>query len=176
MVVTTLLRQAGVIQVRSTEELLDVVQLLSGQPVPAGRRLGILGNAGGPGILAADGRSLVVMLQAAFGTESREEWGRRLDEHGVIWAPVQTVSEVIDDPQARANGYFTTLEHPTHGIYETVDSPFRFSRSRVTARGPAPEVGQHTEEVLQEAGFTWDEISKSARSKCPLSVGPERWG
>ncbi|HST64706.1 MAG TPA: acetate--CoA ligase family protein [Mycobacteriales bacterium] len=53
-VVTTLLRQAGVIQVRSTEELLDVVQLLSGQPVPAGPRLGILGNAGGPGILAAD--------------------------------------------------------------------------------------------------------------------------
>ncbi len=42
------------IQVRSTEELLDVVQLLSGQPVPAGKRLGIIGNAGGPGILAAD--------------------------------------------------------------------------------------------------------------------------
>jgi acyl-CoA synthetase (NDP forming) len=54
VVVTTLLRQAGVIQVRSTEELLDVVQLLSGQPVPAGNRLGIIGNAGGPGILAAD--------------------------------------------------------------------------------------------------------------------------
>jgi acyl-CoA synthetase (NDP forming)/GNAT superfamily N-acetyltransferase len=54
VVVTTLLEQAGVIQVRSTEELLDVVQLLSGQPVPAGRRLGIIGNAGGPGILAAD--------------------------------------------------------------------------------------------------------------------------
>jgi acyl-CoA synthetase (NDP forming)/GNAT superfamily N-acetyltransferase len=54
VVVTTLLRQAGVIQVRSTEELLDAVQLLSGQPVPAGNRLGIIGNAGGPGILAAD--------------------------------------------------------------------------------------------------------------------------
>jgi acyl-CoA synthetase (NDP forming)/GNAT superfamily N-acetyltransferase len=54
VVATTLLRQAGVIQVRSTEELLDVVQLLSGQPVPAGNRLGIIGNAGGPGILAAD--------------------------------------------------------------------------------------------------------------------------
>jgi acyl-CoA synthetase (NDP forming) len=43
-----------VIHVRSTQELLDVTQLLSGQPVPAGNRLGILGNAGGPGILAAD--------------------------------------------------------------------------------------------------------------------------
>jgi crotonobetainyl-CoA:carnitine CoA-transferase CaiB-like acyl-CoA transferase len=108
---------------------------------------------------AEHSRSLVAILQTAFGSESRREWGRRLDEHGVIWAPVQTVAEVIDDPQARANGYFTTLEHPTHGIYETVDSPFRFSRSTVTARGPAPEIGQHTEEVLQETGFTWDEIS-----------------
>jgi acyl-CoA synthetase (NDP forming)/GNAT superfamily N-acetyltransferase len=54
VVVSTLLRQAGVIQVGSTEELLDVAQLLPGQPVPAGSRLGILGNAGGPGILAAD--------------------------------------------------------------------------------------------------------------------------
>jgi acyl-CoA synthetase (NDP forming)/GNAT superfamily N-acetyltransferase len=54
VVVTTLLQQAGVIQVRSTEELLDVLQLMSGQPVPTGNRLGIIGNAGGPGILAAD--------------------------------------------------------------------------------------------------------------------------
>lgn len=54
VVVSTLLRQAGVIQVRGTEELRDIVQLLSGQPAPAGRRLGIIGNAGGPGVLAAD--------------------------------------------------------------------------------------------------------------------------
>jgi acyl-CoA synthetase (NDP forming)/GNAT superfamily N-acetyltransferase len=49
-----LLRQAGVLQVETTEELLDVAQLLAAQPVPAGARLGIIGNSGGPGILAAD--------------------------------------------------------------------------------------------------------------------------
>ncbi|HTE86115.1 MAG TPA: CoA transferase, partial [Dehalococcoidia bacterium] len=104
-------------------------------------------------------RELVAILEKAFSSESRDEWGRRLDAHGLIWAPVQTMEEVVEDPQARANHYFTTVEHPTHGSYETVDAPFRFSRSRVTARGPAPEIGQHTEEVLLEAGYTWDEIT-----------------
>jgi acyl-CoA synthetase (NDP forming)/GNAT superfamily N-acetyltransferase len=52
--VSALLRQAGVIHVRTTAELLDVADLLGVQPVPAGRRLGVIGNSGGPGILAAD--------------------------------------------------------------------------------------------------------------------------
>jgi crotonobetainyl-CoA:carnitine CoA-transferase CaiB-like acyl-CoA transferase len=101
---------------------------------------------------------LVAILREAFASASREEWGKRLDACGVIWAPVQTMAEVIDDPQARANRYYTTLDHPTHGEFETVDAPFRFGRSRVEARGPAPEVGQHTEEVLLEAGYSWEEI------------------
>jgi len=52
--VSALLRKAGVIRVSTTAELLDVAQLLVDQPLPAGFRLGILGNSGGPGILAAD--------------------------------------------------------------------------------------------------------------------------
>lgn len=52
--VTALLRQSGVIHVRTTAELHDVAALLGVQPVPAGVRLGIVGNSGGPGILAAD--------------------------------------------------------------------------------------------------------------------------
>jgi formyl-CoA transferase len=41
-----------------------------------------------------------------------------------------------------------------------VDTPFRFGRSRVTARGPAPELGQHTEEVLLELGYSWEDIAR----------------
>jgi len=120
--------------------------------------------AGDPRYDSLEGRSshsreLVQILQEAFASAPRAEWGRRLDEHGVIWAPVQTMAEVVDDPQVQANRYFTTIDHPSLGSIETVDSPFRFGRSRVTARGPAPEIGQHTEEVLLEAGYTWEGIA-----------------
>ena len=84
---------------------------------------------------------------------------RRFDEQDVIWAPAQTLDDVIIDPQVRANDYFTTVDHPTHGPYETVQTPLKFSRSDVGVRGAAPEVGQQTEEVLLETGFTWDEIA-----------------
>jgi len=74
-IVSALLRQAGVIRVETTAELLDVAQLLAEQPLPGGRRLGILGNSGGPGILAADAADasgllvpeLSTGLQAALG-------------------------------------------------------------------------------------------------------------
>ena len=102
---------------------------------------------------------LVALLDEAFATATREEWGQRLDAHGLIWAPVQDLEEVIQDPQVRANAYFTTIEHPTVGPYETVDTPLKFGRGDVRARGPAPELGQHTEEVLLEAGYTREEIA-----------------
>ncbi len=85
-------------------------------------------------------------------------WAPRFEANGVIWAPVALPTEVVGDPQAHANRHFATIEHPTLGSFQTVDIPIRFGRSRVTARGPAPEAGQHTEEVLSELGYTWSEI------------------
>ncbi len=108
---------------------------------------------------ARNSRELVAILEGAFASAPREEWGRRLDAHGVIWAPVQSMTEVITDPQARANGAFAAINHPSLGTFETVAPPFRFGRSRVEPRGPAPELGQHTEEVLLEAGYSWEEIA-----------------
>ena len=82
------------------------------------------------------------------------------DEHQVIWAPVQDLNEVMNDPQVKANGYLTKLEHPVLGDYETIDTPIRFKSGEVRARGPAPEIGQHTEEVLLENGYSWEQISE----------------
>ena len=107
---------------------------------------------------AANSAELVGILEQVFESAPLAEWGRKLDQHGVIWAPVQTLGEAVADPQARANGYFTTVDHPELGAYETLQSPFRFGRSTVTARGPAPELGQHTEEVLLEMGYSWEDI------------------
>ena len=53
---------------------------------------------------------------------------------------------------------FETLEHPEFGEYRTINFPVKFSATENGARGPAPETGQHTEEVLLECGYSWDEI------------------
>ncbi|MEK7214819.1 MAG: CoA transferase, partial [Chloroflexota bacterium] len=68
--------------------------------------------------------------------------------------------EVVKDPQVRANGYITEVEHPVYGRMETLNTPLKFSRSEVGPKGPAPEAGQHTEEVLLAAGYDWEEIGR----------------
>lgn len=105
-------------------------------------------------------REIVAVLDKAFATASRVEWGKRLDAHDLIWAPVQSLEDVIDDPQIRANGFFTPVEHPSFGKYEAISTPVKFGRSEVGVRGPAPPTGQHTEEVLLEAGYGWEDIAR----------------
>jgi formyl-CoA transferase len=101
---------------------------------------------------------LIALLDDVFAQRTLEEWARPLDEHGCIWAPAQTVKEVVSDPQTRARGAFTKINHPAAGEIELVDTPVKFGKARVGARGAAPELGQHTEEVLLEAGYDWDDI------------------
>jgi len=101
-----------------------------------------------------NGEQLIAELDAAFATRPRAEWGERLDANGVVWGPVEALPGVPADPQVQANGYLTQNTHPAVGAYPTLNTPMHFSRSEAHPRGPAPEVGQHTEEVLLAAGYT----------------------
>lgn len=112
---------------------------------------------------------LVPIIDAAIAQRTREEWGDILDEHGLVWSPVQEIDEVIVDPQVRANGYITEIDQPNLGRLETLATPVRLSESHIAPRGPAPELGQHTEEVLLEQGCTWDEI---VRLRDSGAIGP----
>jgi crotonobetainyl-CoA:carnitine CoA-transferase CaiB-like acyl-CoA transferase len=103
---------------------------------------------------------LIALLDDIFAQRTLDEWAPTLDEHRCIWAPAQTVREAVADPQSRARCSFTKIDHPVVGEMELVDTPVKFSRARVEARGPAPELGQHTEEVLLEAGYDWEEMAK----------------
>ena len=109
--------------------------------------------------LLAHCTELIALFDQIFATKTRDQWGLLLNENQVIWAPIQDLTEVIDDPQVKDNGYLADLEHPALGSYRTVNTPIGFGKSEARARGPAPELGQHTEEVLLEFGYSWDDIT-----------------
>ena len=102
---------------------------------------------------------LIATLAETFASHPVSHWGPLLDTTGVIWAPVATLPEVVDDPQARAVGMFAEVDHPDAGRFETLNAPFTLSDSEVAVRGPAPAVGQHTDEVLAERGISADRIA-----------------
>jgi len=103
--------------------------------------------------------ALFDILEEVFLSKTLAEWKPRLDEANIPWAPIQSLTEVTSDPQARENDFFVAYDHPTYGRIEGVANPVKFSKTPVVAR-PAPEFSQHTEEVLLEHGYTWEDIAQ----------------
>ncbi|MBI2761825.1 MAG: CoA transferase [Chloroflexi bacterium] len=99
-------------------------------------------------------------LGQAFGLKDRGYWLDRLTAHDVPSSPVQDYTEVASCPQALINGYITTIEHPSLGELRVVGPPVRLTETPAEIRMPAPELGQHTEEVLLELGYDWAQIEE----------------
>jgi crotonobetainyl-CoA:carnitine CoA-transferase CaiB-like acyl-CoA transferase len=75
------------------------------------------------------------------------------------WAPIQSTEEVVADPQAVAAGAFVDVPMPDGQTARMVASPVDYSDTPWQPRATAPELGQHTEEVLLELGYDWEAIS-----------------
>jgi crotonobetainyl-CoA:carnitine CoA-transferase CaiB-like acyl-CoA transferase len=107
---------------------------------------------------AAEKAQVFPILESVFRTRSTAEWSRVLGAAGLRYAPVRTHPEVVADDGAWVNGYLASVDGP-EGAMTVPCVPVRFSSTPGVAPAAAPELGQHTEEVLLEAGFTWDEIA-----------------
>jgi crotonobetainyl-CoA:carnitine CoA-transferase CaiB-like acyl-CoA transferase len=101
---------------------------------------------------------LIPLLDAVFATRTLAEWGEAFDRAGMWWAPVQTTTEVVADPQAEAAGCWVEVPVAEGGTARMVATPVDFSDTAWAPAGVSPECGQHTEELLLELGHDWEAI------------------
>ena len=109
--------------------------------------------------------ALIEILDKVFSERTLEEWKASLTGTDLVYSPVQTPVEAVNDPQARANNFYEYFNHPVWGQIELLPAPQKFTETPGTYRTPAPEWGQNTEEVLQELGYDWDDINKLKEKK-----------
>ncbi len=102
---------------------------------------------------------LVPLLQDAFRMRERRAWLASLEEAGIPCGPVNDIADVFADPQVRARGMIGHVEHPHAGMVPLVASPLKLSATPVDLRHAPPLLGQHTDEVLREAGYDDAEIA-----------------
>jgi formyl-CoA transferase len=101
----------------------------------------------------------IAELDKTFATRTLAEWQEILAEFSGVWSVAATFEEVCANPQVHANGYLPTVVGNDGRQFRLVAPPYQFDGVPAAPAGPAPELGQHTEEVLLEAGLDWDEIS-----------------
>ena len=105
-------------------------------------------------------KELTRLIGDRFAERDRVEWAERLDELGLIWAPVARLTEAIEDPQVREMGWITSLEHPDLGHFETLGTPFHVYGADIGPGGAAPGAGQDTFSVLTELGLSDEDIAQ----------------
>jgi crotonobetainyl-CoA:carnitine CoA-transferase CaiB-like acyl-CoA transferase len=89
-------------------------------------------------------------------------WAAKLDEAGLLSAPIPTIHEVVSSDQVRAMGWITELKSERWGTFEALDTPFKLPGTDTHARGPAPELGENTAELLDAIGVSEEERAQLA--------------
>jgi crotonobetainyl-CoA:carnitine CoA-transferase CaiB-like acyl-CoA transferase len=105
---------------------------------------------------------LTAIIAERFKTRPADEWVEIFNQYkDLIFAKVQTVEELKDDPQVIANSYITAFEHPVLGNVKMCNFPVGFSETPAGVWKEAPELGQDTEAILiDELGYTWNDIQQ----------------
>lgn len=112
-------------------------------------------------------------IETVTGTRTTREWIDSLDAAGVPGGPVLTYDQALHDPHVLSRDMITDLRHPIIGAMRTIAPPTKFSDLDYTVRGPSPWLGQHTAEVLREAGLDDGELTRLFDDGVVFDAHPE---
>ncbi|QBI56281.1 CaiB/BaiF CoA transferase family protein [Streptomonospora litoralis] len=115
-------------------------------------------------------------IEEVTATRTTAEWIKILDRAGVPGGPVLTYAEALADPHILARGMIGNVEHPIIGPMQTIAPPAKFSSLEFDIQGPAPWLGQHTTDVLADAGLTEDEIEALYADSVAFDEHPDMQG
>ena len=109
---------------------------------------------------------LIALIEERFATASRDEWEQRLlSEPNLIFTRVQQIGDLTSDPAVIANEYLVDHDHRVYGPTPTLTHPAKLLSQPATIRRDAPELGEHSGEVLAERlGLSEDELSELSAS------------
>tara|TARA_B100001123_G_scaffold254091_1_gene283504 strand:+ start:2603 stop:3787 length:1185 start_codon:yes stop_codon:yes gene_type:complete len=101
---------------------------------------------------------LAERISAVMVTHDRRHWLEILERHKVPCGPINDYAEVMADPHVRARELVVETDHPTLGRIDTLGTPVKLSDTPLQPGRPGPTLGQHTDELLTETGYTKEEI------------------
>jgi crotonobetainyl-CoA:carnitine CoA-transferase CaiB-like acyl-CoA transferase len=104
--------------------------------------------------------ALYALIAEVFSARTTAEWLAILDSADIPAMPLHTLDTLIDDPHLAAVGFLQTTEHPSEGTIRGAGAPTRWSETQAAPGRPAPRLGEHSVEVLCEAGYTGAEIDR----------------
>lgn len=105
------------------------------------------------------------MLLEEFTTRTYAEWEVRLRENNLMYGPILSPVDVIDDPQALAMDFFSEIDQPGVGKLKLINEPIRFVQDPASIQSTVPALGEHTDEVLAGLGYTPEQISDMRAKK-----------
>jgi formyl-CoA transferase len=109
-------------------------------------------------------RECILELDAIFAAKTVDEWRQILAGFSGVWSAAQSFAELHADEQVAANHYLSDVTRGDGSSFRLVAPPYQFDGEPTSSGRAAPELGQHTEEVLLELGMDWDEISARRES------------